>query len=167
MARTRIDCRTMPSERGCTVRISGEEDEVLELAAAHAVAAHGHTDGPALRHGLRAQLRHDDALELERGAFLQLIEYRTADVDQVIALDEEWKETIGGEGTARWSIVGADRDRPGTYVELVAFPDRDAAMRNSGHPATAAFAKKMQEAIDGEALFRNLDVHSVRRLHLP
>ena len=46
MARKTMDCRSMPSERNCTVQVSGEEDEVLEVAAAHAVSAHGHTDGP-------------------------------------------------------------------------------------------------------------------------
>ena len=51
MLRRYIDCRTAPSENNCTVVISGEEDEVLELAAAHAVASHGHTDGAELREG--------------------------------------------------------------------------------------------------------------------
>ena len=40
-------------------------------------------------------------------------------------------------------------------------------MRSSGHPATSEYATKTREAIDGEAAFRNLDVHSVRQLHLP
>ncbi len=59
MARKSLDCRTIPSERNCTVQISGE-DEVLELAVAHAVTAHGHTDGPELREGLRAGLRDEE-----------------------------------------------------------------------------------------------------------
>ena len=51
MARKSLDCRTIPSEHNCTVQIAGEEDEVLELAVAHDVEAHGHTDGPELREG--------------------------------------------------------------------------------------------------------------------
>lgn len=44
---------------------------------------------------------------------------------------------------------------------MVAFPDFDSAMRNSEHPVTARFAKDMQEATEGEASFRNLDVRGV------
>lgn len=57
MARMVADCRDFPSESGCTLTISGEEDEVLDAAAAHAVAVHQHTDGPELREALRSALK--------------------------------------------------------------------------------------------------------------
>jgi plasmid stability protein len=164
MPRKTIDCRSMPSDRNCTVTISGEEDEVLKLAAAHAVATHGHTDDAELRDGLRAVMRDEEQLPLEEGAFLQLIEFHTGDPERFRALAEEWRDRIGTDATARWAVVAADRDRPGTYVELVAFPDFAAAMRNSEHPVTSDFAKKMQEATDGEAGFRNLDVRTLLRM---
>jgi hypothetical protein len=159
-----MDCRSMPSESNCTVTISGEEDEVLSLAAAHAVTTHGHTDDAQLRDGLRAAMRDEGELPLEEGAFLQLIEFRTHDLDRYRALAEEWRDRIGRDATARWSVVAADRDRPDTYMELVAFPDFAAAMRNSEHPVTSEFAKKAQEATDGEAGFRNLDVRELLRM---
>jgi len=56
-ARKSIDCRLYPSEKGCTLKISGTEDEVLDAAVAHAVAAHGHTNTPQLRNELRGLLR--------------------------------------------------------------------------------------------------------------
>ena len=56
MARKMIDCRKVPNEIGCTLTIAGSEDEVLDAAAAHAVAKHGHEDTPALREMLRAGL---------------------------------------------------------------------------------------------------------------
>jgi len=56
MARTMIDCRKVPSDIGCTLTIAGTEDEVLDAAAAHAVAKHGHEDTPELREMLRAGL---------------------------------------------------------------------------------------------------------------
>jgi len=77
---------------------------------------------------------------------------------------EEWRDQIGRDATARWAMITADRDRPDTFVELVGFPDYASAMRNSDHPATAEFAKGMQEATDGEAGFRNLDVREVIRM---
>ena len=39
-----VDCRLYPSEKGCTLRISGTEEEVLEAATQHACSVHGHTD---------------------------------------------------------------------------------------------------------------------------
>jgi len=56
MARKMIDCRKVPSDIGCTLTIAGTEEEVLDAATAHAVAAHGHEDTPELRDMLRAGL---------------------------------------------------------------------------------------------------------------
>ena len=164
MARKTLDCRTILSERNCTVQISGEEDEVLELAVAHAVAAHGHTDGLELRQGLRAGLRDEEGLLAEPGSFLQLIEFHARDLDGFGRIVEDWRERMGRETTARWGVVAADRDRAGTYVEIVAFPDHASAMRNSEHPVTSDFAKRMQEVTEGETSFRNLDVERVLRM---
>ena len=164
MARKSLDCRTMPSERNCTVQIAGEEDEVLELAVAHAITAHGHTDSRELREGLRAGLRDEEGLLAEPGSFLQLIEFHARDLDGFGRIVEDWRERMGREATARWGVVAADRDRPDTYVEVVAFPDHASAMRNSDHPVTSDFAKQMQEVTEGEAGFRNLDVAMVMRM---
>jgi predicted small metal-binding protein len=54
------DCRSMPSESGCSLTISGEEEEVVRAAAEHAASVHGHVDGPELREGLRAALVDED-----------------------------------------------------------------------------------------------------------
>jgi predicted small metal-binding protein len=163
MARKTIDCRTMSSESNCTVQISGEEDEVLELAVQHAVSVHGHADDQELRDGLRAALRNEEALHLEEGAFVQLIEFHARDLDGVRALGEEWRERMGRETTARWIAFTADRDRADTYLQFVAFPDHASAMRNSEHPVTTEISKRMQEVTEGEASFRNLDVVHLMR----
>lgn len=57
MSRKMIDCRTVPNDVGCTLTIAGEEDEVLDAAAAHAVAVHGHEDTPELRDQMRGSLQ--------------------------------------------------------------------------------------------------------------
>ena len=57
--RKSIDCRLYPSEQGCTLKITGTEEEVLDAATAHAIAAHGHADTPELRNQLKALLRID------------------------------------------------------------------------------------------------------------
>ena len=56
MSRKTIDCRSMPNEVGCTLTISGEEDEVLRAATQHAIDVHGHAAGPELTEGLRSML---------------------------------------------------------------------------------------------------------------
>lgn len=56
MARKMIDCRSVPSDIGCTLTIAGQEEEVLDAAVAHAVTKHGHEDTPELRETLRAGL---------------------------------------------------------------------------------------------------------------
>ena len=56
--RKSIDCREYPSDINCTVAVSADSaEELLDLAAAHAVAAHGHTDTAELRAVLREMLR--------------------------------------------------------------------------------------------------------------
>ena len=164
MARKSLDCRTIPSERTCTVQISGEEDEVLELAVTHAVDAHGHTDDPELRAELRAVMRDEEGLLAEPGSFLQLIEFHARDLDGFGRIVEDWRERMGREATVRWGVVAADRDRADTYVEIIVFPDHASAMRNSDHPVTTDFAKRMQEVTEGEATFRDLDVVRVLRM---
>jgi cytochrome P450 len=53
------DCRDFPSETGCTLTITGNEMEVVQAAAEHAVSTHGHVDGPELRQQIRAMLRDE------------------------------------------------------------------------------------------------------------
>ena len=53
-----IDCREYPSDMNCSVALSADSpDELLEIAAAHAVAAHGHKDSPELRAVLRGMFK--------------------------------------------------------------------------------------------------------------
>lgn len=54
-----IDCRNYPGERNCSLKISGTEDEVLEIATQHAVASHGHENTPELREQLRSLLQDE------------------------------------------------------------------------------------------------------------
>ena len=55
--RKAIDCRDYPSEKNCSLRISGTEEEVLDAATHHAVRSHGHKDSPELREQLRSMLK--------------------------------------------------------------------------------------------------------------
>jgi Protein of unknown function (DUF1059) len=62
MTRKWIDCRDFPDETGCTLYLSGEEDQVLHAAAEHAISFHGAEDTPELREWLRSNLKEEAAL---------------------------------------------------------------------------------------------------------
>jgi hypothetical protein len=59
MGRKVADCRDFPSETGCTLTISGEEDEVITAAVQHAVSVHGHQDTEEVRTWLRENLKDE------------------------------------------------------------------------------------------------------------
>jgi len=44
--RKSIDCRDYPSEKNCSLKISGTEEEVIDAAVQHAVSAHGYEEAP-------------------------------------------------------------------------------------------------------------------------
>lgn len=157
MTRKTIDCREVPNEVGCTLTLTGEEDEVVAAACGHAVAVHGHTDGPELRDAVRAGLR-PAPIAAGQGSFVQLIEFDTDRIEEFDEVVEDWLREIGAERTAQWYVLAADRERPGSYVEVVGFPSHSEAVRNSEHPATARIAKRLGEMATGGPAFRNLDV---------
>ena len=45
-----IDCRDFPSDKNCSLKISGTEDEVLTAATQHAVTSHGHKEKSRAAH---------------------------------------------------------------------------------------------------------------------
>jgi hypothetical protein len=45
--RVKVDCRKYPSDKNCTVAISGSLDEVIELGWLHAKMHHAHKDDEA------------------------------------------------------------------------------------------------------------------------
>ena len=61
MSRKVADCRKFPSESGCTLTISGEEEEVVRAASEHAISVHGHEDTPELREDIRGMLEDEKA----------------------------------------------------------------------------------------------------------
>lgn len=61
MSRVMADCRRFESESNCSLTIIGEEDEVINTAAQHAAAVHGHEDTPELRDQIRGMLESESA----------------------------------------------------------------------------------------------------------
>jgi len=59
--RKSIDCRDHPSEKNCSLKMSGTEEEVLDAAVQHAVSAHGHANSPELRNQIKSMLKDEAA----------------------------------------------------------------------------------------------------------
>jgi len=57
--RKSIDCRNYPSEKNCSLKISGTEEEVLDAAVQHAVSAHEHENSPELRERIKSMLKNE------------------------------------------------------------------------------------------------------------
>ena len=60
MGRVMADCRRFPSESNCTLTIIGEEEEVVNAAAEHAVSVHGHEDAPEFREQIKGMLEPEE-----------------------------------------------------------------------------------------------------------
>ena len=93
--------------------------------------------------------------------FIQIFEISTAHPDQVQQLVDDWAAKTEGRRTVHRYSFAADRDRPGTYIQIVEFPSYQHAMTNSGLPETGEFADKLARLCDGPPVFRNLDVQRV------
>lgn len=62
MARMFIDCRNYPSEMNCTISIAADNrQELIDAAVQHAVAVHGHADGPQLREMIAQAIQQESA----------------------------------------------------------------------------------------------------------
>lgn len=158
MTRKVADCRKTPSEINCSLTIIGEEDEVVRAAAEHAVSAHGHDDTPELREQVRGMLEDEAGPAPDGMKFVQLIEFKTRQGEELNRLMDEWEDRTGGKRTATRAVLTQDHEQPGTYYEFVEFPSYDEAIRNSNLPETDELSQRMRNLCEGEPTFHNLDV---------
>ncbi len=68
--------------------------------------------------------------------FIQLVEVVTSHREEIDALVTEWRDQTPGRRLATQGTLTEDRDRPGTFVQIVKFDSYDAAMENSKLPET-------------------------------
>jgi hypothetical protein len=90
--------------------------------------------------------------------FVQIIEFKTGDIDAFNRAVEEWRVKSADFRTAGRGTQTRDRDNDRTYVQIIEFPSYEAAMENSNRPETGEFAAQLAQLCDGPATFRNLDV---------
>ena len=90
-------------------------------------------------------------------AFIQIVEMRTKNVDEIMKLDQQWEDATEGKRTLRRAIVGRDRNDPERHVIIAFFDDYESAMKNSNLPETQEFATK-QSALAETVQFIDLEV---------
>ncbi|MEY2421114.1 MAG: hypothetical protein QOI95_1181 [Acidimicrobiaceae bacterium] len=90
--------------------------------------------------------------------FIQIIEFKTKDIDAFTKTVDDFLKETEGTRTATRGVQVQDRDAADTYMQIVEFPSYEAAMENSNNPATADFAARLAKLCDGPPTFRNLDV---------
>jgi hypothetical protein len=91
-------------------------------------------------------------------AFIQVIDMRTSKYDELMALEQQWRDATEGKRTLRRSIVARDRNDANHYFVLAFFDDYESAMANSELPETGDFSTKQQALADAPANFIDLDV---------
>jgi hypothetical protein len=91
-------------------------------------------------------------------AFVQIIEFQTSKMEEVVALGNEWERAAADGRKARRRVLCEDRDNAGRYCNIVFFDSYEDAMANSNLPATQEFSKRMMALADGPPTFHNLNV---------
>jgi quinol monooxygenase YgiN len=90
--------------------------------------------------------------------FVQMVEMRSRDIDELRALYEGWKQATRGIATLRRSLLTQDRSDPQQFMIIAFFESYDAAMANSALPETTALAESVAALADGPLDFHDLDV---------
>ena len=91
-------------------------------------------------------------------SFIQIIEMRCKNIDELMALDRQWERATEGKRTTRRSVVTRDRNDPDRYILVVFFDSYESAMKNSNLPETSELASKLGALVDGPIVFNDLDV---------
>lgn len=88
--------------------------------------------------------------------FIQIIQGRCTRPDELRALAEGWRDEIGAsaEGWLGGTFGFTDDD---TFIGVVRFDSREAAMANSARPEQTAWAERMMALMDGPMEFHDCD----------
>ena len=88
--------------------------------------------------------------------FIQIIQGRCSRQDELHALADRWREELGptADGWLGGTYGFTDDD---TFLGIVRFESREAAMRNSERPEQQEWAKQMTALVDGDMEYHDCD----------
>jgi hypothetical protein len=91
-------------------------------------------------------------------AFVQIIEFRTSDIERARQVDDDWWRATEGKRTVRREMLARDRSDPSRYFAVVFFDSYESAMENSRLPETQAVAEQYAKISDSPPVFYDLDI---------
>lgn len=91
-------------------------------------------------------------------AFVQIIEFRTSDIERARQINDAWWRATEGKRTARRELLACDHADPSQCVPVVFFDSYESAMENSNLPETQASAEQYMKMSDGPPVFHDLDI---------
>ena len=89
---------------------------------------------------------------------MQIIEFRTAEMERARQVDDDWWRATEGKRTVRREVLARDRSDPDRYFAVVFFDSYESAMENSSLPETQAAAEQHAKMSDSPPVFYDLDV---------
>jgi hypothetical protein len=113
---------------------------------------------PATRIARTSRDIHPDKRKEPAMSFVQIIDYKSSKPDEIRRIHDEWAEATEGKRRAKRLMLANYHDDPSSFCEIVFFDSYDDAMRNSELEETKKFAKRLNDAIDGEPTYFDLDV---------
>ena len=91
-------------------------------------------------------------------AFVQIIEFRTSDIDRARQVNDAWWRVTEGKRTVRRELLARDRSDPSRCFAVVFFDSYESAMENSDLPETRPSAEQYRKMSDGPPVFYDLDI---------
>ena len=89
--------------------------------------------------------------------FVQIMRFRTDDIDTLTTLSEQYRADTTGRSTYTSEVMGRDLDS-GEYVIIITFPSKEAADVNDALPETAALAQQTTALTTEGPSFSNIEV---------
>jgi len=89
--------------------------------------------------------------------FIQIMRFRTEDVEALVRLSEQYRADTAGRSTYTSEVMGRDLDT-GEHVIIVTFPSQEAADVNNALPETAALAEQTAALTTAGPSFSNIEV---------
>jgi hypothetical protein len=91
-------------------------------------------------------------------AFVQIIEFRTSNLEAMQEVAGRWEEATAGKRTAGRRILCRDRNDASRCFNVVFFDSYESAMQNSSLPETQRFSAEMMDLAEGAPTFYDLDI---------
>ena len=143
-----IDCSEYPSEKNCTLKISGTEDEVLEAATAHAVASHSHDWRDVTFGGQAPEPGEEHIAELKQ-----------------LVIEKKFTLGLATDGDAdRFGVVDSNGEfiTPNQLIALLT----DYLAESRGWTQGVARSVATSHLVDSVAKARGIDLHGASRFPL-